>query len=50
MWLQAFEGLSDRDACDRLEGTCAGRPPLESMPGIGRRAIPATSYQYLRKS
>ena len=33
MLLQSFEGLSDREACDRWPSTCAGRPQPVSPPG-----------------
>ena len=36
MLLQAFEGLSDREACDRLEVDLRWRPRPGWMPGTGR--------------
>ena len=36
MLLQAFEGLSDREAMTGLRWTCAGRPRLGWTPGAGR--------------
>ena len=36
MLLQALEGLSDREACDRLASICGGRRPPVCRSGRGR--------------
>ena len=43
MVLQAFEGLSDAEAVDRLSSTCAGRLPVGSTPGMWLSIRPRSS-------